>query len=172
MTTIFPEREASRIWQDIPVLVMISMLAYFCFLEQLLVSEMGARALAISLPCSCVLGLLSSFVASTMVNKGYIWVYASFQFAIVIVFAHVFYNVFNVAAVLSVILSSFTGFGIAFSANSLLVEVLKWRTRRNRRLELQQNNGEQQQTTANSETQHGEHDQQPEVQNTDALQHS
>ncbi|KAG0497470.1 hypothetical protein HPP92_002161 [Vanilla planifolia] len=93
--------------------------------------------------------------ASTMVNKGYIWVYASFQFAIVIVFAHVFYNVFNVAAVLSVILSSFTGFGIAFSANSLLVEVLKWRTRRNRRLELQQNNGEQQQTTANSETQHG-----------------
>ncbi|KAK8930765.1 hypothetical protein KSP39_PZI016853 [Platanthera zijinensis] len=57
-----------RIWQDLPVLVMVSMLAYFCFLEQLLVSDMGSRALAISLPFSCVLGLLSSMIASTIGN--------------------------------------------------------------------------------------------------------
>ncbi|XP_010246422.1 PREDICTED: uncharacterized protein LOC104589712 isoform X2 [Nelumbo nucifera] len=55
-----------RVWQDVPVLVMVSMLAYFCFLEQLLVSELGPRALAISLPFSCVLGLLSAMIASTM----------------------------------------------------------------------------------------------------------
>ncbi|GFP89575.1 hypothetical protein PHJA_001101200 [Phtheirospermum japonicum] len=126
------QRESTRyrVWQDVPVLVMVSMLAYFCFLEQLLVSDMGPRALAISLPFACVLGLLSSMIASTMVSKSYIWAYASFQFAIVILFAHIFYAVLNVNAILSVLLSSFTGFGIAISTNSLLVEYIRWRASR------------------------------------------
>ncbi|XP_010323931.2 uncharacterized protein [Solanum lycopersicum] len=190
--TVTQQREVPRyrVWQDVPILVMVSMLAYFCFLEQLLVSDLGARALAISLPFSCVLGLLSSLIASTMVGKSYIWAYASFQFAIVILFAHIFYAVvrifhsiisyssqlslllcmlaerergggggsvltagktigvltcknnryikiciianvqLNVSALLSVLLSSFTGFGIAISTNSLLVEYLRWRSSR------------------------------------------
>ncbi|KAF5725565.1 hypothetical protein HS088_TW23G00289 [Tripterygium wilfordii] len=119
-----------RVWQDVPVLVMVSMLAYFCFLEQLLVSDLGSRALAISLPFSCVLGLISAMIASTMVSRSYIWAYASFQFAIVILFAHIFYTVLNVNPILSVLLSSFTGFGIAISTNSLLVEYFRWRTSR------------------------------------------
>ncbi|KAL5199312.1 hypothetical protein ABZP36_020515 [Zizania latifolia] len=123
-----------RFWQDIPILVMVSMLAYFCFLEQLLVTDLQSHALAISLPFSCVLGLLSSMIASTMVTKSYLWAYASFQFAIVILFAHIFYNVLKVNPVLAVLLSSFTGFGIAISANSLLVEYLRWRSRRNQQL--------------------------------------
>lgn len=124
------------------------------------------------------------------VGKSYIWAYASFQFAIVILFAHIFYAVvrifhsiisynsqlslllcmlaerergggggsvltagktigvftcknnryikiciianvqLNVSALLSVLLSSFTGFGIAISTNSLLVEYLRWRSSR------------------------------------------
>jgi hypothetical protein len=96
-----------------------------------------SRALAISLPFSCVLGLLSSMIASTMVSKSYLWAYASFQFAIVILFAHIFYNVLRVNPVLAVLLSSFTGFGIAISTNSLLVEYLRWRARRNQRLAQQ-----------------------------------
>eukprot|EP00268_Persea_americana_P066012 TRINITY_DN8906_c0_g1_i3.p1 TRINITY_DN8906_c0_g1~~TRINITY_DN8906_c0_g1_i3.p1 ORF type:complete len:113 (-),score=9.62 TRINITY_DN8906_c0_g1_i3:748-1086(-) len=70
-------------------------------------------------------------IASTMVSQSYVWAYASFQFAIVIMFAHIFYTVLNVKAVLSVLLSSFTGFGIAISTNSLLVEYLRWRARQN-----------------------------------------
>ncbi|KAL6137091.1 hypothetical protein ACLB2K_062386 [Fragaria x ananassa] len=130
--TIPEQREVSRyrVWQDIPVLVLVSMLAYFCFLEQLLVSDLGPRALAISLPFSCVLGLLSSMIASTMVSRSYIWAYASFQFAIVILFAHIFYTILNVNPILSVILSAFTGFGIAISTNSLLVEYLRWKASR------------------------------------------
>ncbi|CDP05696.1 unnamed protein product [Coffea canephora] len=64
------------------------------------------------------------------VSKSYMWAYASFQFAIVILFAHIFCTVLNVNAILSVLLSSFTGFGIAISTNSLLVEYLRWRTSR------------------------------------------
>ncbi|KAL6140329.1 hypothetical protein ACLB2K_058629 [Fragaria x ananassa] len=130
--TIPEQREDAhyRVWQDIPVLVLVSMLAYFCFLEQLLVSDLGPRALAISLPFSCVLGLLSSMIASTMVSRSYIWTYASFQFAIVILFAHIFYTILNVNPILSVILSAFTGFGIAISTNSLLVEYLRWKANR------------------------------------------
>lgn len=143
--TVVQQREASRyrIWQDVPVLVMVSMLAYFCFLEQLLVTDLGPRALAVSLPFSCVLGLLSSLIASTMVSKGYIWAYACFQFAIVILFAHIFYTILNVNPILSVLLSSFTGFGIAISTNSLLVEYLRWRISRQMRSSLQQQQQQQ-----------------------------
>ncbi|XP_031254573.1 uncharacterized protein LOC116112595 [Pistacia vera] len=85
-SSVIQQREVTRyrVWQDIPVLVLVSMLAYFCFLEQLLVSQLGPRALAISLPFSCVLGLLSSMIASTMVSRTYIWAYAPSTFAIVI----------------------------------------------------------------------------------------
>ena len=42
-----------------------------------------------------------------------------------------FFNLqLNVNPILSVILSSFTGFGIAISTNTLLVEYLRWRTSR------------------------------------------
>nr|XP_029121569.1 uncharacterized protein LOC105049083 isoform X2 [Elaeis guineensis] len=174
-----------RVWQDVPVLVMVSMLAYFCFLEQLLVTDMGSRALSISLPFSCVLGLLSSMIASTMVSKSYIWAYASFQFAIVILFAHIFYNVLRVAAVLSVLLSSFTGFGIAISTNSLLGEYLRWRARRNRQQAHQQHQQQQQQQQHDGRQQQvsrdnpiaeigddaGQQEAQSQIQNTSSSQH-
>lgn len=105
------------------------------------VSDLGARALAISLPFSCVLGLLSSMIASTMVSRSYIWAYASFQFAVVILFAHIFYSVLNVNPILAVLLSSFTGFGIAISTNSLIVEYLRWRMSRQMQSLHQQING-------------------------------
>lgn len=118
-----------RAWQDAPVLVLVSMLAYFCLLEQLLVTEMGTHALALALPFSCVLGLLSSMIASIVVSRSHIWAYASIQFLIVILFAHIMYNVLRVTPVLAVLLSSFIGFGITMSVNSLIMEYLTWAAR-------------------------------------------
>ncbi|GKF22064.1 zinc finger, RING-CH-type, zinc finger, RING/FYVE/PHD-type containing protein [Tanacetum coccineum] len=55
-----------RVWQEMPILVIVSMLAYFCFLEQLLVKKMYTGSIALSLPFSCILGLVSSMTASAM----------------------------------------------------------------------------------------------------------
>ncbi|GFP83147.1 probable E3 ubiquitin-protein ligase march10 [Phtheirospermum japonicum] len=115
-----------RVWQDVPVLVIVSMLAYFCFLEQLLVSKLGSSAIAISLPFSCILGLLASMTSTTMVRKKYAWVYATIQFVLVVLFAHIFYSLLHVQAVLSVLLATFAGFGGSMCGTSFLFEIRKW----------------------------------------------
>ncbi|KAM0996560.1 hypothetical protein ACFX13_006594 [Malus domestica] len=117
------------VWQEVPVLVIVSMLAYFCFLEQLLVEKMGTGAIAISLPFSCVLGLLSSMTSSTMVQRRFVWVYASVQFALVVLFAHIFYSMVRVQAVLCILLATFAGLGVAMSGSSIIIEFLRWRRR-------------------------------------------
>ncbi|KAH7404062.1 hypothetical protein KP509_15G009300 [Ceratopteris richardii] len=118
--------EMNRVWQDIPVLVMISMLGYFCFLEQLLVGDMGSSALAIALPFACVLGFLASITASTVVKK-YIWIYAAFQFGLVIMFSHLFYSVIKVKPpVVAILLASFSGFGLAMTCNALFLQYKRY----------------------------------------------
>ncbi|KAK8550940.1 hypothetical protein V6N12_039618 [Hibiscus sabdariffa] len=123
------QADSPGVWHEVPVLVIVSMLAYFCFLEQLLVGKMGAGAIAISLPFSCVLGLLSSMTSSTMVQRRFVWVYAAVQFSLVVTFAHIFYSLVKVQALLAVLLATFSGFGIAMSGTSIIVEILRWRIR-------------------------------------------
>lgn len=120
-----------RVWQDVPVLVIVSMLAYFCFLEQLLVRKMGSGAIAISLPFSCILGLLASMTSTTMVRRKYAWLYATIQFMMVVLFANLFYSLLKVQAVLAVLLATLAGFGGAMCGASVLLEVLRWREGRN-----------------------------------------
>ncbi|KAL6998233.1 hypothetical protein U1Q18_008359 [Sarracenia purpurea var. burkii] len=135
-----------RVWQDVPVLVIVSMLAYFCFLEQLLVMKMGSGAIAISLPFSCILGLLASMTSTTMVRRKFAWLYATIQFVMVVLFAHLFYTLLHVQAVLSVLIATVAGFGSAMSGTYFLLESLKvwgrWQTRSN------QNQGSQEPGTS------------------------
>ncbi|KAL2487460.1 RING/U-box superfamily protein [Abeliophyllum distichum] len=114
-----------RVWQDVPVLVIVSMLAYFCFLEQLLVTKMGSSAIAISLPFSCILGLLASMTSTTMVRGRYTWIYATIQFWLVVLSSHIFYSLLHVQAVLSVLLATFAGFGGAMCGTSIVFRVFE-----------------------------------------------
>lgn len=118
-----------RAWQEVPVLVIVSMLAYFCFLEQLLVANMGTKAIVMSLPFSCILGLLSSVTSSTMVTQRFIWIYACMQFALVVIFAHVFYLLVHIQAIISILLATFVGYGTSMSVSSIIVEYFRWRRR-------------------------------------------
>lgn len=115
-----------RVGQDILVLVIISMLAYFFFLQLLLVNSMGSEALAVALPSACVLGLLASMTASAMVSKSHIWTYSAFQFVFVIIFMLLFYLALHMGAVLAVSLSYLTGLGAAMIGKSLL-QYMRWR---------------------------------------------
>ncbi|XP_031284432.1 uncharacterized protein LOC116143153 isoform X1 [Pistacia vera] len=118
-----------RVWQDVPILVIVSMLAYFCYLEQLLVGKMKSGAIAISLPFSCILGLLASMTSTTMVRRKYVWIYAVIQYGLVVLSAHLLYSLLHMQAVLSVLLSTFAGFGITMCGTSFLGEFLSWRRR-------------------------------------------
>ncbi|MED6131106.1 hypothetical protein PIB30_006725 [Stylosanthes scabra] len=105
------------------------MMAYFCFVEQLLVSNMGSGAIGISLPFSCILGLLASMTSTTMARRNHVWLYAIAQFAMVFLAGRLFYSLLHVQAVLSMLLATFTGFGAVMCAASVLFEFLKWRRR-------------------------------------------
>ncbi|CAM6010058.1 unnamed protein product [Sphagnum balticum] len=122
-------QDLGRLWQDVPVLVMISMLAYFCFLEQLLVGRLASGAIVIALPFACILGFLSAIVASNLVAKQLIWLYATCQFGLIISFAHLFYDLVHVEAVLAILLASFAGFGIAMTSSALIIEYANWKRR-------------------------------------------
>ncbi|PSR92847.1 E3 ubiquitin ligase SUD1 [Actinidia chinensis var. chinensis] len=145
-----------RIWQDVPVLVIVSMLAYFCFLEQLLVTKMGSGAIAISLPFSCLLGLLASMTSTTLVRRKFAWLYASIQFGLVVLFAHLFYTMLHMQAVLSVLLATLAGFGGAMGGTSLILEFCKlrgrWNTWLNQRQSSQTETAQVPQTNPHPET--------------------
>lgn len=87
---------------------------------------MGSEALAVALPSACVLGLLASITASTMVTKSHIWTYSAFQFVFVIMFMLLFYLVLHVGAVLAVSVSYLTGLGAAMIGKSLL-QYMQWK---------------------------------------------
>ncbi|CAH2054319.1 unnamed protein product [Thlaspi arvense] len=115
------------VWQDVPVLVIVSMLAYFCFLEQLLLTKMKSGAIAISLPFSCVLGLLASMTSTTMVKKQYVWIYATVQFGLVVLFSHIFFSLVHMQPVVTILLATLVGFGLTMIGATGVAEFSKWR---------------------------------------------
>ncbi|XP_010452187.1 PREDICTED: uncharacterized protein LOC104734335 [Camelina sativa] len=113
-------------WQEVPILVIVSMLAYFCFLEQLLVMEMKSSAVAIALPFSCIIGLLASMTSTAMVKKKYVWLYAIIQFCFVVLFAHLF-DLAIKQPVMCIVLATMIGFGLTMTGTTAVNEYLKWK---------------------------------------------
>ncbi|XP_008796189.1 uncharacterized protein LOC103711714 [Phoenix dactylifera] len=119
----------SRSWQDVIVLVLISTMCYFFFLEQLLVNEMRSHAIMIAAPFSLTLGLLGSVLSVVLARREYVWAYSAFQFSLVVIFLHLFFAVFKLKAVFAILFASFSGFGIAIGMNSFCLQLFAWRTR-------------------------------------------
>ncbi|XP_020108866.1 uncharacterized protein LOC109724449 [Ananas comosus] len=124
-----PNSPLTRTGHDVVVLILISTMCYFFFLEQLLVDTMRTRAVVIAAPFSLTLGLLGSFFSVVVACREYAWAYSALQFSLVVIFLHLFYSVLQVKVIFAILLAAFAGFGLAMGINSLCLQFFSWRFR-------------------------------------------